>query len=412
MCWQSARISSSKLRTENWQLRADLTHRRILTREDCDPNKGMALNHASAVPTPEPDAMALVRVAAFPRLRALAWHDDLLYASRGYSLLRARVNSKLNSMPIPNPTGVEWQHVARYSPTWWRNLSAASRLTFRVCRDGFHALVVLSSGHIVAAAPGTILTLAPGETEFRPTHRVLRGTRPLHITVTPEGHVFWGEYFDNPARDEVHIYASTDQGTTWNVAYTFPRGAVRHVHNIVYDEWAKCLWVLTGDNGPECRILRVSCDFRSVEVVLAGHQQARAVAIVPMPEGLYFASDTPLESNHVYLLDRKGTLAELALLSSSSIYGCRLGSTVFFSTMVEPSPANPDRNVRLYGSVNGRHWQGLLQWKKDFWPMSLFQYGNILLPDGRNQSGLLALTTVAVRSADLVTSLWHLQYMA
>jgi hypothetical protein len=360
----------------------------------------MGLNQASALPQPEPDGLALVRVATFPHLRALAWQDDVLYASRGYTLLRARM--------APNATGIEWYHVARHSPAWWRSLSAASRLTFRLCRDGFHALAVLGSGHIVAAVPGTILTLAPGETEFRPTHRILRGTRPLHIAVTPEGQVFWGEYFDNPARDEVHIYASTDQGASWNIAYTFPRGAVRHVHNIVYDEWAKCLWVLTGDNGPECRILRASCDFSSVDVVLAGHQQARAVAIVPTPEGLYFASDTPLESNHMYFLDRGGTPSELAPLSSSSIYGCRMGGSIFFSTMVEPSQTNLDRNVRLYGSGNGRQWRPLLQWKKDSWPMSLFQYGNILLPDGRNTSGLLALTTVAVKGADLETSLWRL----
>ena len=138
-----------------------------------------------------------------------------------------------------NAAGVAWEHVARYPPVWWRNLSVSSRLTFRLFRDGFHALAVLASGHIVAAVPGAILTLAPGEDEFRVSHRILRGTRPLHIAVTPDDHVFWGEYFDNPGRDEVHIYASADRGATWNVAYTFPRGAIRHVHNIVYDQWAQ-----------------------------------------------------------------------------------------------------------------------------------------------------------------------------
>jgi hypothetical protein len=36
-------------------------------------------------------------------------------------------------------------------------------------------------------------------------------------------------------------------------------------------------------NGSECRILRVSCDFRNVDVVLSGHQQARAVALRHQP---------------------------------------------------------------------------------------------------------------------------------
>jgi hypothetical protein len=348
---------------------------------------------------PQSDVLNVVPVATFPRLRVLAWRDDVLYASRGYSLLRAQI--KLNSGPV------EWQAVAHHIPTWWRSLSVTSRLTTRLFRDGFHALATLSSGHMVAAVPGAILTLAPGESEFKLSHRVFRGTRPLHIAATPDDRVFWGEYFDNPARDEVHIYASTDRGSTWNVAYTFPRGAVRHVHNIVYDEWENCLWVLTGDNGSECRILRVSCDFQSVDVVLSGQQQARAVALVPTPDGLYFSSDTPLESNHVYRLDRGGTLTELAALTSSSIYGCRAGRGIFFSTMVEPSPANLDPNVRLYGSLDGSRWSDLMNWRKDFWPMSPFQYGNAVLPDGRNTTEFLAVTTVAVYHDDLKTSIWR-----
>jgi hypothetical protein len=350
-------------------------------------------------PAARPKVLNVVPVAAFPRLRALAWSDDWLYASRGYSVLRARMR------PTSDP--IEWQLVARYVPAWWRNLSASSRLTFRLFRDGFHALATLASAYIVAAVPGAILTLAPGGNEFRVSHRVLRGTRPLHFAVTPDDHAFWGEYFDNPARDEVHVYASTDRGSTWDVAYTFPRGAVRHIHNIVYDEWANCLWVLTGDNGSECRILRVSCDFKNVDVVLSGHQQARAAALVATPDGLYFSSDTPLESNHVYRLDRGGTVSEVTPLSSSSIYGCRAGGGIFFSTMVEPSPANPDSSVRLYGSLEGSHWYDLMQWKKDVWPMSLFQYGNAVLPDGRNATEFLAATTVAVDRDDLKTSMWR-----
>jgi hypothetical protein len=281
-------------------------------------------------------------------------------------------------------------------------------LSFRLFRDGFHALAILPSGHFVAAVPGAIISMAPGETEFRISHDLVRGTRPLHITATPKRQLLWGEYFDNPQRDEVQVYTSEDRGMTWEIAYTFPRGAIRHIHNIVHDEWDDCLWILTGDDGSECRILRASCDFRNVDVVLSGNQQARAVAAVPMKEGLYFGSDTPFESNHVYLLDRGGNLTELARLSSSSIYGCRVGASIFFSTIAEPSAVNSQSSVRLFGSPNGQQWQPVLEWKKDFWPMKLFQYGNLLLPDGKNTSGLLALTTVAVENGDLETTIWRM----
>lgn len=347
--------------------------------------------------------MALNRAARFPRLRALAWSGDYLYASRGYHLLRTRIPQGRIASP-----DLSWQSVASYSPAWWRSLTSKVRQSSRLLRDGFHALAVLPSSGLVAAVPGAILTLLPGEDKFHVTHRILRGTRPLHVTAIPRGSAFWGEYFDNPARDEVHIYGSTDQGVTWSVVHTFPKRSIRHVHNIVYDSWGDCLWVLTGDDGDECRILRAACDFSRVDTVLQGNQQARAVALVPAEEGLYFSSDTPLESNYIYLLDRRGTLSQLASISGSSIYGCRVGQEIFFSTMVEPSAVNTDRHVRIYGSRSGRTWESLLAWKKDFWPMGLFQYGNAFLPDGNNDTQYLAVSTVGVSSDDMTMSLYSI----
>ncbi|MGH9512086.1 MAG: hypothetical protein ACRD2U_08100 [Terriglobales bacterium] len=303
---------------------------------------------------------------------------------------------------------IEWQQIATYSPQWWRYASSPWRLTSRLFRDGFHCLAKLSSGHFVGAAPGAIVTLNPGETEFQVSHKVLRGTRPLHIAATPDGHLYWGEYFDNSARAEVHIYASTDCGAAWNVVYTFPSGAIRHVHNVIHDPWQNCLWILTGDDGPECRIIRASFDFKSVETVLSGSQQARSAAAVPAEQGLYFSSDTPLEKNSVYCLDRHGNLGTLTELNGSSIYGCRVGSALFFSTMVEPGKVNRDRTVCVFGSLDSRDWQRVLEWKKDLWPMRFFQYGNAVLPDGMNTTEFLAVSAIAVHPGDRETSIWRM----
>ena len=340
-------------------------------------------------------------LARFPGLRALAWDRDWLYASRRYQLLRARVQ---------DPAHLIWEHVADYLPAWKRRLSVTNRLSARLFRDGFHALAVLPSGALIAAVPGAILTLAPGETHFRPTHHIRRGTRPLHIAAVSSGTVYWGEYFDNAARDEVHIYASADRGQTWRAVHTFPKGAIRHIHNIVHDSWGDCLWILTGDYGDECRVLRATCDLSRIEVVLQGRQQARTVAAIPTEDALYFSTDTPLEPNYVYRLDRQGTLSQLGTISSSSIYGCRVDRHVFFSSMVEPSEVNRDRNVRVYGAdvANGGPWLPLLAWQKDRWPIGFFQYGNVFLPDGQNTTSYLALTTIAVQSDDMVLSIYRI----
>jgi hypothetical protein len=343
----------------------------------------------------------LLRSARLPRMRALAWSGDRLFVSRGYQLLAARIHEPFDR--------ISWQPVATFRPAMRRRFSVMNRLAIRLFRDGLHALAVLPSGGLVAAVPGAIVTLFPtgtaGESEFRRTHSILRGTRPLHLTAVPGGAIYWGEYFDNAARDEVHVYASTDSGTTWSVAYTFPKGAIRHVHNIVHDPWRDCLWVLTGDYGDECRILRAACDFSRVETVLQGRQQARAVAAIPTEDGLYFSSDTPLEANYIYRLDRQDSLQQIAPINSSSIYGSRVGNRMFFSTMVEPSEVNRDRQVRVYGGRK-QDWRALLRWQKDRWPMGLFQYGNAIMPDGCNTTPFLALTTVAVESDDQVTSLY------
>jgi len=359
----------------------------------------MATQAALATATGGGLNLKLELAAEFHNLRALAWDGDVLYASRGYELLSARVGA----------AEIEWRTVGRYRPEWWRNLSCRNRLSFRLVRDGFHALTIFPLGSIVAAVPGAISTLRAGESEFQISHRLERGTRPLHITGTPDGRVFWGEYFDNPQRDEVYIYASFDQGMAWQVAYVFGRGSIRHVHNILFDRWENCLWIFTGDYGAECRILRASLDFKTVDEVAGGSQQTRAVAAVVNEDGLYFASDTPLEQNYIYHLSRRGRVLRLGELPCSSIYACRNRSGMFFSTMVEPSEANPSRSVSLFGSGDGTEWESLAGWKKDSWSMEFFQYGNAFLPDGVNTTDLLAVSTIAVEGADLQTSIWRVQ---
>ena len=351
----------------------------------------------TASSTVQETTSGLSRVARFPRLRALAWSGNTLFASRGYELLRTNMD---------DPRNVTWRSVAVFRPSRRRRLSVRNALTARLFRDGFHALAVLPSS-LVAAVPGAIVTLRGDEREFYLTHAITRGTRPLHITAVPDGAIFWGEYFDNPSREEVHIYASTDHGHTWSVAHTFPAKSIRHVHNIVHDPWGNCLWILTGDYGDECRILRASCDLTRIDTVLQGNQQARAVAAVPTEDGLYFSSDTPLEQNYIYRLDRAGVLSRLASISSSSIYGCRVADHVFFSTMVEPSEVNRDHTVRIYGASEGENSLPLLEWRKDYWPMGLFQYGNAFLPDGVNTTQFLAVSTIAVAADDMATSLFR-----
>jgi hypothetical protein len=96
----------------------------------------------------------------FPGLRALAWSGDELYAARGYELLRASIQNPSTNLP--------WQSVGTFRSTLRRRFSVMNRLSARLFRDGFHALAIHSSGALIAAVPGAIITLRTGETDFRP----------------------------------------------------------------------------------------------------------------------------------------------------------------------------------------------------------------------------------------------------
>lgn len=359
-----------------------------------------ALSHSAQAAVLKPAAApGLTELARWPGLRVLTWDGEWLYASRRYTVIRFR----------PHVPAEGWAIVGRYNPVAWRQLTSRNRLMYRLFRDGFHGLAVLPSSRIAGIVPGAIVTLDADSPRFEVAHRITRGTRPLNIAATPDGQIYFGEYFDNRERDEVHVYGSDDGGTTWYVVHTFPKGAIRHVHNVVYDQWRDCLWILTGDEDSECRIVRASRDWRKVETIHSGSQHNRAVAFVCSRDSLYFATDSPSEINYICRLDPSGRLSRLAPINSTSFHGCQVGESIFFSTVVEPSEVNIDQTVSVYGSTDAESWTRLLDWRKDRWPMSLFQYGNAVLPGGRNETDLLAVTGVGVNGADLTTGIWQVE---
>jgi hypothetical protein len=356
-----------------------------------------------------PVVLRLEPMGQFPGKRVLTWHGATLYVADRYQVFRW--NSEEGLLPSGQSQDVWWEPVASFKADRVRRLGSLGRISLRLLRAGFHALEVLPSGRLVGVVAKTVVVADPGEPRFRPTFWIQRGTRPLALTVTAQGKVYWGEYFSNPERSEVYIYGSEDQGESWGVVYTFPRGSIKHIHSVTWDPFGQCLWVFTGDYGNECRILRFTPDWKNVETVLVGDQQARAATGVPTSEALYFATDTPLAQNYIYRLDWKGysehRLERLHTMAGSSLQSCIVGRNLFFATAVEPSKINRSPYTTLVGSPDGRDWRELVRWRKDCLPAGFFQFGNILLPTGVNKTGLLAATGVAVAHQDMVMNLWR-----
>jgi len=146
---------------------------------------------------------------------------DVLYASQGLRVIASRNGGKCYE---PFATCPELFNGERWM--------SRSRLLERGGRLGVHGFRPLPDGGGVAVLRRRLAWCAPGEHRFREVLRIPRGSRPLNICLTSAGRVYFGEYFNNPDRDAVHVYGS-ENGEHWSVVHTFPAGTIRHVHNVV-----------------------------------------------------------------------------------------------------------------------------------------------------------------------------------
>ncbi|WP_082232889.1 hypothetical protein [Halobacillus massiliensis] len=312
-----------------------------------------------------------MRVKKIKGLKPLLTKGETLWVSDGYRILKTI------------DRGNSFKEVVKYRASIKDRLKSVSNLSRRLFRMGFHGLNELPDGSLIGLVRGKIIKCGPSSKEFNTVFTIPRGSRPLNICNFPDGRLFFGEYFSNEERKEVNIYGSYDYGETWQVVHTFPEGSVRHVHGIYYDFFRKGAWILTGDIEDECRILFTGDGFKNVSTELIGTQMYRAVAIIPMENGLIIPTDTPLEQNYIQLYDiNSKTIKRVQNIEGSAFYTLECGGTLLVSTVVEPSDINKTKYAKIYISKDGESWRELYSQKKDVWHLKYFQYGSLILPQG------------------------------
>lgn len=315
-------------------------------------------------------------------VRALHAEGSVVHASRGLELLRS------------DDGGDTFAPVARVRARALGRIAARTPLLARFLRTGFHGLVPLADGGHVAIVRGAILHRAPDAETFTVAHAVTRGTRPLNVCVAPSGKLYFGEYFSNGERGEVHVYGS-DDGRAWDVAHTFEAGSIRHVHGIHADAYRGGVWVLTGDDDEESAVLWTDDDFRTLERVSHGSQRARAVAVLPTPDALVVPTDTPRETNFVQRMDvETGRLERLCALPGSVFSAARTDRLFVLSTTVEKSDVNVDQRAAVFASVDGERWTAFARFHRDL-PLlrdrrGYLQLPTLNLPSGRGAGRVLA----------------------
>ena len=229
--------------------------------------------------------------------------------------------------------------------------------------------------------------------------------------------IYFGTYQSVSSKNPVHIFKRTgvDQ---WKTVHTFELGSVEHIHNVIPDPYRKCLWIFSGDFGNNAAIWKVTEHFGKVERVFYGDQMYRACVINVLPEGLLYATDSPLDKDYIFLLNpESGELNELMPIAGSCIYGCQWKDQFVFESSVEPSgkyknkldflfskkigPGIQDRYVRIYCGNLENGFKEIYKEKKDCLPYATFQFGAVKFPIGVNNSDTLYFQPIATKKNDL-----------
>lgn len=310
------------------------------------------------------------------------------YVAGGYKILRS------------DDGGRSWRLDCRLPEKGWKPWAARSRLAARLLRYYVAAFRVLEDGSRIAVAREGVFRAGPGEKDMVPVFRLARGSRPLNIAADGR-RVLFGEYGSGLESAEVHVYVSDDWGRSFQVGYSFPRGDIRHVHNILVDPHAGHYWVLVGDFGRQPGIGALSKDLKTLDWIARGSQRCRAVGAVIEKDCLVYGTDSDRERNYIVRLDkRSGNIETLLEVEGSSLYAARFGPVRLISTCVEPNPSCLARECSLYASLDGQEWRRAAVHRKDAFHPVYFQFGALVLPYANNRTGRGMYSGQAVRGLD------------
>lgn len=289
----------------------------------------------------------------------------------------------------------------RYLTTLPTSLPKHFATPFRLLRRVLRlepSIAVAESANSVLVSNGNIIWSIDTQTGMRrhdftipDGRKALNITRVEGISGMRDGFYF-GEYFENLEKNLVNVWFRPLAGGQWRVVHRFAQGQIDHVHDIVVDTQRQSLWVLTGDYADGAALWQAHHNFTSINAVLRGSQQYRAVWMYPFGEDFIYATDSNLEQNYLYRLRQvNGTwqAQPIAAIAGSSIYAALSGGRIYFSTTVEPGEPSGKmlhdlvertlgagiQDTRSHVYVYDGTLHEIFSAEKDRWPMRLCQFG-------------------------------------
>lgn len=288
--------------------------------------------------------------------------------------------------------------------TWSERLLSCHRLSSQLLRVGLHHLLPLKNGNILVTAKrktyivspiGVVVSIFSG----------YQGNKPGHqgVCVTPDGMIFFAEYLLNPNRDhDINLWRSTDNGVSFQIVKTWKKGDIRHLHFVKWDDYAKCLWLGTGDygkDGCENRLYRSVDNGETWELIGQGSQDWRAIGVCFTRDSLLWGTDAGSCPDTVHFVRMNRTTSTVDILENfeGPCHGCAsyFGGRAFFSTGVEGGENELDRYCRLKEYRN-EQCETVLKLKKDNWPLIL-QYGVMRFPLGTDRCRRVVFTAMGLK---------------
>lgn len=297
-----------------------------------------------------------------------------------------------------------------------------SKFLFRLFRFGVRSAELLNDKHVIINIGNRLHELDIESGSMSNGWDCGNGIRPLFMTVINDmpdfsDGAYFGGYVHNHKKNPVSIYHRVDVDQ-WEEIYTFPQGAINHVHNIVADPYRKCMWIFTGDFGESAAIWKATDNFKKIEKLVGGDQRWRGSMAYVLPEGLLYATDTPRADDFLYLLNPE-TLEqqEIMPLHGSCIYGCKWKNNYVIATTVESEGGKMGFFEKWFGRKRGKGikdeyvhmycgnlkdgFREIYKEKKDWLPFTLFQFGVFKFPSGMNETDTLYFQPIATSKNDL-----------
>lgn len=276
-----------------------------------------------------------------------------------------------------------------------------SRLTRRLFRAEIRSLYHFQNDTWMCIAKKALFRYNPQSGMFEKCHDIEKGSRPMNLCQGNDGTIYYGEYCYNPQRKPMNIFCSKDNGDTWEIAYTFDKGEVNHIHGIFNDPYTGRLWVATGDDDEACIFGYTEDGFKSLEKKYAGTQQYRVCMPMFTEDEIIFATDSQYEQNVIRSIDRRtGEVKDWQIIQGSGIYAAQNGCLMMVSTTVEPSEVNKDHSSHLWYSWDGHNWKEFVSFEKDCLPKTYFQFGSIRFPNYEGENVYLVFNGRALKKLD------------